>query len=97
VADVGDTIAVEQPQSDQCVRLRARTLQASNHHKEIAMATTKKPTARGLQQDRRLVAGSQKHEVRYESEKTGQPQGAVRAAVKSAGNSRKAVEKKLSK
>ena len=60
------------------------------------MATAKKQTARGRAQDRARVAGGQKHEVRYEAEKTGKSQAAVKEAVKSAGNSRKKVEKKLS-
>lgn len=58
------------------------------------MATTT-PTARGRAQDRAKVAGGQDHEVRYEADKTGKSKDAVKAAVKSAGNSRKAVEKAL--
>jgi len=64
------------------------------------MATAKKTashTAAGLKQDRAKVAGKQKHEVAYEAAKTGTSAGEVKAAVKSVGNSRKAVEKKLSK
>jgi len=52
-------------------------------------------TSRGRSQDRAKVAGSQDHEVRYESEKTGKSRDQVKAAVKSAGNGRDAVEKKL--
>lgn len=52
-------------------------------------------TSRGRSQDRAKVAGGQDHEVRYESEKTGKSKDQVKAAVKSAGNSRSAVEKKL--
>lgn len=52
-------------------------------------------TSRGRSQDRAKVAGGQEHEVRYESEKTGKSKDQVKAAVKSAGNSRDAVEKKL--
>lgn len=52
-------------------------------------------TSRGRSQDRAKVAGGQDHEVRYEAEKTGKSKDAVKAAVKSAGNSRKAVEKEL--
>jgi hypothetical protein len=58
------------------------------------MATT---TTRGRSQDRAKVAGGQDHEVRYESGKTGASKDAVKAAVKTAGNSRKKVEAKLSK
>ena len=46
-------------------------------------------------QDRAKVAGQQDHEVRYEADKTGKSKDAVKSAVKSAGNSRDAVEKKL--
>jgi hypothetical protein len=63
----------------------------------INMATAAKQTTRGRNQDRARVAGGQEHEVQYESKKTSKPAAAVKAAVKSAGNSRKAVEKKLSK
>lgn len=52
-------------------------------------------TSRGRSQDRAKVAGGQDHEVRYEAEKTGKSKDEVKAAVKSAGNSRHAVEKKL--
>ena len=55
----------------------------------------KTETSRGRSQDRAKVAGGQKHEVRYESEKTGKSEDQVKAAVKSAGNNRDAVEKKL--
>ena len=51
----------------------------------------------GRAQDRAKVAGGQKHEVAYESKKTGTTPAEVRDAVKSAGNSRKAVEKELGK
>lgn len=47
-------------------------------------------------QDRAKVAGGQDHEVKYESGKTGASKGEVKDAVKSEGNSRKAVESKLS-
>lgn len=46
-------------------------------------------------QDRAKVAGGQDHEVRYEAGKTGASKAEVKQAVKSAGNSRGAVEKKL--
>lgn len=46
-------------------------------------------------QDRAQVAGQQTHEVRYEADKTGASKDAVKTAVKSVGNGREAVEKKL--
>jgi hypothetical protein len=46
-------------------------------------------------QDRARVAGGQDHEVRYEADKTGASKSEVKDAVKSAGNSRTEVEKKL--
>jgi hypothetical protein len=61
------------------------------------MATTKKQTSRGRTQDRARVAGGQKHEVRYEAEKTGKSQAAVKETVKKVGNSRKKVDRSLSK
>jgi uncharacterized protein DUF3606 len=54
-------------------------------------------TPRGRSQDRAKVAGGQAHEVRYEAGKTGSKPDQVKQAVKSAGNSRAAVEDKLSK
>ena len=57
------------------------------------MATTQTP--RGRAQDRANVAGGQEHEVRYEADKTGKSAQEVKDAVKSEGNSRDAVEKKL--
>ena len=57
---------------------------------------TKEQTSRGRAQDRRLVAGKQDHEVRYEAEKMDVSRDEVREAVKSEGNSRKKVERKLS-
>jgi hypothetical protein len=46
-------------------------------------------------QDRARVAGGQDHEVRYEAGKTGASKAEVQDAVKSVGNGRRAVEKKL--
>jgi hypothetical protein len=46
-------------------------------------------------QDRARVAGGQDHEVQYEAGKTGASKAEVKEAVKSAGNSRSAVEQKL--
>ncbi len=53
-------------------------------------------TTRGRKQDRALVAGGQEHEVRYEAKKEGVSTKKVEKAVKSVGNSRKAVENELS-
>ena len=54
-------------------------------------------SSRGRAQDRAKVAGGQKHEVRYESKKTGASAADVKHAVKSEGNSRKKVERALGK
>jgi len=59
------------------------------------MAAAKKKTARGRKQDRARVAGGQKHEVRYESKKTGRSAASVKKVVKKVGNSRRRVEKRL--
>jgi len=65
------------------------------------MATSKTPakthTARGLKQDRARVATKQPYEVAYEVKKTGATKPAVKAAAKTAGPSRKAIEKVLKK
>lgn len=60
------------------------------------MPTIKK-SARGRAQDRARVAAGQKHEVSYESKKTGASAANVKRAVKSVGNSRKKVERELKK
>lgn len=52
-------------------------------------------TTRGRAQDRRMVAGGQDHEVRYEADKMDVSKDEVRDAVKSEGNSRAKVEQKL--
>ena len=52
-------------------------------------------TSRGRKQDRARVAGGQKHEVRYQSKKTGKSRSAVKKAVKRVGNSRRKVEREL--
>ncbi len=57
----------------------------------------KSTTTRGRGQDRLKVAGGQDHEVKYEAGKTGASKSEVKSAVKSEGNSRKKVEKKLGK
>ena len=57
----------------------------------------KKESQRGRSQDRTRVAGGQDHEIRYEKEKMGVSGKEVKQAVRPEGNSRKKVEKKLSK
>jgi hypothetical protein len=57
------------------------------------MAKQTKST-KGRSQDRKLVS-NQQHEMQYESEKTGISISGIKRAKKSAGRSRKAVEKKL--
>jgi hypothetical protein len=52
--------------------------------------------ARTSGRDRKLVAGGQKHEVRYTAKKTGAKPKAVRQTVKRVGHSRKRVERVLS-
>ena len=52
-------------------------------------------TSHGRKQDRRLVAGVQDYEVRYESKKTGKSKKRVKQAVKRAGSSRRKVEREL--
>ncbi len=54
-------------------------------------------TTRGRNQDRKLVAGGQDYEVGYESQKTNKSRKQVRSAVKRAGNSRRKVERNLSR
>lgn len=54
-----------------------------------------KKTTRGRKQDRARVAGGQRHEVRYESKKSGRSAQQVKRAVKKAGPSRKKVEREL--
>lgn len=54
-------------------------------------------TTRGRSQDRKRVAGGQDYEVNYEAEKTNSSSEQVKKAVKSVGNSRTKVEKKLKK
>lgn len=58
--------------------------------------TTRKPkTKRGRNQDKKLVAGKQKHEVKLVAKKTKKSAKKVRAAVKKVGHSRKKVEAEL--
>lgn len=54
-------------------------------------------TPKGRSQDRAKVAGGQDYEVQYEKDKLNVPAAKVKEAVKSEGNSRKKVEKKLNK
>ena len=55
----------------------------------------KKQTTSGLNQDRARVAGGQDYEVQYEKNKLHVSAAKVKDAVKSEGNSRKKIEKKL--
>jgi hypothetical protein len=56
-----------------------------------------KKTSRGRKQDRARVAGGQDYEVRYGAKKKKKSVGAVKRAVKKVGNSRKKVERALSR
>ena len=62
----------------------------------MAAAKTAK-TAHGRKQDRARVAGGQDYEVRYEAKKKKKSVAAVKRAVKKVGNSRKKVERSLSR
>jgi Protein of unknown function (DUF3606) len=57
----------------------------------------KAKTSRGRKQDRARVAGGQDYEVRYEAKKKKKSVAAVKRAVKKVGNSRKKVERSLSR
>jgi hypothetical protein len=59
------------------------------------MARTTKRGRAGRSRDRKLVAGRQKHEVRYTAKKTGVKGRAVKKAVKRVGHSRSKVERAL--
>jgi Protein of unknown function (DUF3606) len=61
------------------------------------MAKATKKTVRGRKQDRARVAGGQDYEVKYETKKTGRSSAAVKKAVRKVGNSRKRVERRLSR
>ena len=54
-------------------------------------------TTKGRSQDRAKVAGGQDYEVQYEKDKLNVSSSKVKDAVKSEGNSRNKVEKKLNK
>ncbi len=58
---------------------------------------TEKKTTRGRKLDRAKIAGEQDYEVNYEKDKLNESATTIKAAVKSEGNSRKKVEKKLKK
>ena len=57
----------------------------------------KTSSTRGKSQDRKKVAAGQDYEVSYEAKKTNTSAKKVKDAVKSEGNSRSKVEKKLKK
>ena len=59
----------------------------------MARSTKKSRTSRS--RDRKLVAGRQKHEVRYTAKKSGVKGKSVRKAVKRVGHSRSKVERVL--
>ena len=61
------------------------------------MVAKKKQSARGCKQDRARVAGGQEYEVGYEAKKTRTSRPAVKKAVRKVGNSRKKVERRLSR
>ncbi len=65
--------------------------------KQIISTMEKKQSKRGRNQDRSKVAAGQGYEVNYEKNKLNVSANEVKDAVKSEGNSRKKVEKKLSK
>jgi hypothetical protein len=54
-------------------------------------------SSRGRSQDRSKVAGGQDHEVQYEQKKTGASKDQIKKAIKTEGNQREKVEKKLNK
>jgi uncharacterized protein DUF3606 len=65
--------------------------------KRSAAMAKKAKTTRGRNQDRARVAGRQEYEVRYEAKKKSTSRAAVKKAVKKVGNSRKKVERALSR
>ena len=54
-------------------------------------------SSRGRSQDRSKAAGGQDHEVQYEQKKTGASKDQIKKAIKTEGNQREKVEKKLNK
>jgi hypothetical protein len=63
--------------------------------KKRAQTKTSKKSRSGRARDRKLVAGGQKHEVRYAAKKAGVKDRAVKKAVKRVGNRRTKVEQVL--
>ena len=63
----------------------------------MASSKSEGKSDRSRSQDRSRVAGGQKHEVSYAAKKSGASASDVRKTVKSVGNSRKKVEKALTK
>ena len=57
----------------------------------------KQQSSRGRKQDRSRVAGGQDYEVRYAAKKSGKSKAAVKKTIKKVGNSRKRVEKSLTR
>lgn len=62
-----------------------------------AAPAAKKHTARGLAQDRKLIAAKQGYEVSYEAKHDGKSAADVKAAIEKAGHSRVKVRKLLKK
>ena len=60
------------------------------------MAKSTRKTRSSRSRDRKLVAGRQKHEVRYAAKKAGVKAKAVKKAIKRAGHTRTKVERVLS-
>jgi hypothetical protein len=54
-------------------------------------------SSRGRSQDRSKVAGGQDYEVKYEQKKTGASKDQIKKVIKTEGNQREKVEKKLQK
>jgi hypothetical protein len=59
------------------------------------MAKRAKKSRSSRSRDRKLVAGRQKHEVRYAAKKSGVKGKAIKRAVKRVGHSRKKIEQVL--
>jgi hypothetical protein len=57
----------------------------------------KKQTSRGRKLDRSKVSGGQDYEVNYEKDKLQVSSDKIKNAIKTEGNSRKKIEKKLEK
>jgi hypothetical protein len=57
----------------------------------------KKQSSRARKQDPARVAGGQDYQTRYEARKTGQSKSAVKKTAKKVNNSRKRVERALSR